>query len=362
MLHDFLTVNKVELVARCRTKVATRRAPRPSEAELEHGIPLFLAQLIDTLQAHGPVAPPGMLTTATRHGDELLRKGFTVAQVIHDYGDLCQAITELAAEKEAAITAGEFGTLNRCLDDAIASAVTEYSRRHEQRLDDVGAENANLRLGFLAHELRNLLNTATLSFEAIKRGSVALTGSTSAIHDNALTRLRGLVDRSLAEVRLSVDTHRERIHLVKFIEEVEAAAALEADSLEVRLTVPPVNRNLAVDADPQILAAVLANLLQNAFKFTRENGRADVSLRVHQSGDRILIDIEDRCGGLPAGTAEELFCPFKQQGKDRSGAGLGLTICRRGVEANNGMLHVRDLPGQGCVFTIELPRVSLLPN
>jgi hypothetical protein len=362
MLHDFLTVNKVELVARCRTKVATRRAPRPSEAELEHGIPLFLAQLIDTLRAHGPVARPGMLTTATRHGDELLRKGFTVAQVIHDYGDLCQAITELATEKKAPITASEFGTLNRCLDDAIASAVTEFSRRHEQKLDDEGAESANLRLGFLAHELRNLLNTATLSFEAIKRGSVALNGSTSAIHDNALTRLRGLVDRSLAEVRLSVDTHRERIQLVKFIEEVEAAAVLEADSLEVRLTIPPVNRNLVVNADPQILAAVLANLLQNAFKFTRENGSADVSLRVRETDDRILIDIEDRCGGLPAGTIEGLFCPFEQQGKDRSGTGLGLVICRRGVEANDGVLHVRDLPGQGCVFTIELPRLSSLPN
>ena len=361
MLHEFLTVNEDELVERCRNKVARRRAPRPSEAELEHGIPLFLGQLIETLRASGATAPPGMLSTAAQHGDELLRKGFTVAQVIHDYGDLCQAITELATEKEAQISTTEFHALNRCLDDAIASAVTEYSRRHEQELGGEGSET-NLRLGFLAHELRNLLNTATLSFEAIKRGSVAINGSTSALHDSALRKLRRLLDRSLAEVRLSVDPHKERIDLVNFIEEVEAAAALEANSLAIRLTIAPVSRNIAVDADRQILAAVLTNLLQNAFNFTRENGHVDVSLRVRQSGDRVFIDIEDRCGGLPSGTADELFRPFKQQGKDRSGAGLGLTICRRGVEANDGLLHVRDLPGQGCVFTVELPRLTTLAN
>ncbi|HUO82118.1 MAG TPA: HAMP domain-containing sensor histidine kinase [Gammaproteobacteria bacterium] len=362
MLHEFLTVNHDQLVARCRAKVAMRRSPRPSESELEHGIPLFLGQLIATLQARETKSPPGMLSTATQHGDELLKQGFTVAQVIHDYGDLCQAITELAIEVEAPISTTEFHTLNRCLDDAIASAMTEYSRQQERRLDGEGIQTANLRLGVLAHELRNLLNTATLSFEAIKRGSVAINGSTSAVHDRALSRLRHLVDRSLTEVRLSVDTNRERIDLVKFIEEVEAAATFEADSLEIHLAIGPVEGSLAVDADRQILAAVLANLLQNAFKFTRDNGHVDVSLRVRQTNDRILIDIEDRCGGLPAGAAEDLFRPFNQQGKNRSGAGLGLTICRRGVEANDGVLHVRDLPGQGCVFTVELPRMSLLTN
>jgi len=354
MLYQFLSTNQQDLIDRCRSKVASRRAPRPTETELEHGVPLFLQQLIDMLQAHLPSPPAFMLSTATRHGDELLHKGFTVAQVIHDYGDLCQAITELAAEKEAEITAKEFGALNRCLDDAIAAAVTEHTRQREQAIETEGAHSADVRLALLSHELRNLLHTAMLSFGVIKEGSVAINGTTGALHERSLRGLRSLIDRALAEARLQLGIRAEHIPLAGFIEEVEAAAALEADALTIRLTVAPVDPGLAVRADREILAGVMANLLQNAFKFSREKAGADVLLRVRQSADRILIEVEDSCGGLPPGQPESLFRPFEQRGVDRSGLGLGLTICQRGVEANGGVLRVRDLPGRGCVFTVDL--------
>jgi signal transduction histidine kinase len=74
--------------------------------------------------------------------------------------------------------------------------------------------------------------------------------------------------------------------------------------------------------------------------------------------DRILIDVKDHCGGLPPGNAERMFLPFTQNGEDRTGLGLGLSIARRSVEANNGTLSVRDVPGTGCVFTISLPRYA----
>jgi signal transduction histidine kinase len=98
----------------------------------------------------------------------------------------------------------------------------------------------------------------------------------------------------------------------------------------------------------------VGNLLQNAFKFTAL--RTEVALNVYASGNRILIDIEDHCGGLPEGDPEDLFLSFTQSGPDKSGVGLGLSICRRSIEANHGVLRVRDLPGKGCVFTIDLPR------
>jgi C4-dicarboxylate-specific signal transduction histidine kinase len=83
-------------------------------------------------------------------------------------------------------------------------------------------------------------------------------------------------------------------------------------------------------------------------------------LSAYAAADRIRIDVEDHCGGLQSGAAETLFLPFTQTGEDRSGLGLGLAICRRSVEANNGVLRVRNLPPSGCVFTIDLPR-HLLP-
>ena len=109
-----------------------------------------------------------MTSSASKHGDEMLRLGFTVGQVVHDYGDFCQSVTELAFECDAQITIDEFHSFNRCLDDVTAHAVTEYGRLREQSLADQETE----RLGALAHELRNHLNTAMLSFAILKGGTV----------------------------------------------------------------------------------------------------------------------------------------------------------------------------------------------
>jgi len=114
-----------------------------------------------------------------------------------------------------------------------------------------------------------------------------------------------------------------------------------------------------VSGDWQILAAALANLLQNAFKFTPVNGH--ISLTVHAESDRVLFDVEDSCGGLPSGRIEDLFQPYSQRGADRSGVGLGLAICQRAAQANGGELRVRNLPGKGCVFTLDLPRKAPPP-
>jgi signal transduction histidine kinase len=115
-----------------------------------------------------------------------------------------------------------------------------------------------------------------------------------------------------------------------------------------------VDPSLAVKADRELLTSAIGNLLQNAFKFTEQH--TDVWLKVRPTADRILIDVQDNCGGLRAGDAETMFKPFTQSGADKSGLGLGLSICRRSVEASGGVLSVRDIPGTGCVFTIDLPR------
>ena len=135
MLHDFVRTNTAELITRARQKVLERPWPPPSDAEVENGIPMFLGQLAETLrleESRTPFSPGEMDASAGQHGRELLGMGFTVSQVVHDYGDVCQAITELASENESTISSMEFHTLNRCLDDAIASAVTEYGRLKEE--------------------------------------------------------------------------------------------------------------------------------------------------------------------------------------------------------------------------------------
>jgi K+-sensing histidine kinase KdpD len=104
-----------------------------------------------------------------------------------------------------------------------------------------------------------------------------------------------------------------------------------------------------------MLFAAVGNLLDNAFKFTRP--KTEVSLKAYASGDRIFIEVEDHCGGLRAGGAENMLLPSTLKGADAANGGL--SICQDSVQANNGVLSVSDLPGSGCVFRIDLPRHTL---
>ena len=377
MLHEFLTANRSELIARCRAKVGQRIAPKATDEEMENGIPLFLDQLIKTLQMEQTTDPRrsrkvsgpagGANTafseigeTAARHGLELLQHGFTIDQVVHDYGDLCQAITDLAFELNTPFEVDEFRTLNRCLDNGIADAVTEFNYQRDSMIADEQAQALNQRLGFFAHELRNHLNKATLALTAIKAGNVGLAGATGAILDRSLVGMRNLIDRTLTEVRITagMPAQHRLFSLADFIAEVKLSASLEAQVKECVFTVSVVDPKLAVDADRDLLLSAVGNLLQNAFKFTHH--RTEVTLNGYAVANRILIDVEDRCGGLPPGEAERMFLPFTQRGADKSGLGLGLSISRTSVEVNHGILSVRNVPGSGCVFTIDLPRRSLL--
>lgn len=375
MMHIFLANNRDELIARCREKVAQRPARAATAQQLQNGVPLFLDQLIRTLRVEqtsdpmdsrrisGPSGGGASLSeigeAAAQHGRELLKLGFSVDQVVHDYGDLCQSITDLAYERDAPFAIDEFRTLNRCLDNAIADAVTEFSYQRDFALADRQAVEMHERLGAFAHELRNFLQTASLAFTAAKTGNLSLSGATGSVLERSLNGLRDLIDHSLNEVRRAtgVSVQSSTFSVADFITEVKHAADLAAHIRGCQLTVSAVDRGLAINGDRDQLYSALGNLLQNAFKFTHPH--TEVTLDTYALSDRILIDVKDHCGGLPPGDAERMFLPFTQNDRDRTGLGLGLSIARRIVEANYGVLGVRDVPGTGCVFTISLPRYAV---
>ena len=359
ILHEFIAQYREELIKRTRAKVALRAAPRATTHEL-NGIPLFLTQLGGILKRQAAQSGMGseMGSTATQHGGDLLKEGFSIAQVVHDYGDLCQAVTELALEMDLPIATDDFRTLNRCLDDAIASAVTEYARQR-----DAGTSGEEVkRLGFFAHELRGHLQTALLAFQAVKSGKVGLTGSTIGLLERSLRGLRDLIDRSVSEVRLTAGVyHKERVRVSDIIEETEIDASMEAMDRGLQFGVENADNEVHVDVDRQLFGSAISNLLQNAFKFTHSSGHVWLRTRFH--ADRVLIEIEDECGGLPPGATDALFQPFEQRGTDRAGLGLGLAISRQAIEADGGKIWVRDIPGKGCVFVVEMPlAVGVAPS
>jgi signal transduction histidine kinase len=357
---------------RCRSKVAERAGRNASPNQLENGVPIFLGQLVRTLRVEQGVTPEtsrkisgpdgGRAATseisvsAAEHGRDLLSLGFTIDQVVHDYGDLCQAITDLAYETRADVSVDEFRTLNRCLDNAIAEAVTEFSYQRDFVLARKIASATNQRLGFMVHEFRNELSTATLAFQAAKLGNLSLSSATGTVLERSLARLATDLSQFLDEVKMVAGISSRSTHflLAPMVSEIEASASLVAASKRCILKVSKPDARLALTGDREVIIAAIGNLLHNAFKYSHPN--SEVALNAYAVGDRILIDVEDHCGGLPAELADHLFEPFIQGSEDRSGLGLGLAIAKRGVELNGGTIAVRDVPGTGCIFTISLPR------
>src|SRR4030095_11517196 len=179
----------------------------------------------------------------TAHGKQLLELGFTVDQVVHDYGDLCQSITDLAVERDAPFGVDEFRTLNRCLDNAIADAVTEFSYQKDlavERQRDFAVER---RIGSLAHELRNELLSATLALGALETGGLPVSGATGGVLKRALKSMTRLIHASVEEVREhpATDTSREVFGLGGLIADAAGAAKLYASTSGCALIVPAID-------------------------------------------------------------------------------------------------------------------------
>ena len=182
-------------------------------ATIDHGVPLFLQQLVETLRdqqnthirsldSEPTPARTEMGRAAALHGAELLRRGFTVDQVVHDYGDVCQSVTALAVEQKEPISADEFRTLNRCLDNAIADAVASFGSAHQTSIDRQ-TETLQQRLAVFADEHRRLMDIAIQSFTAIRTGNIGISGATGTVLAHSLEELRSLTDRTLPDINLA---------------------------------------------------------------------------------------------------------------------------------------------------------------
>lgn len=216
-MHNFLANNRAELIRRCREKVLLRPRHDASKHQLEDGIPLFLDQLTRTLKAElvSATAASASISGATDgtstalseigisaavHGKALQELGYSVDQVVHEYGDLCQAITELAHDRDAPFEIDEFRTLNRCLDNAIAGAVTTFSLQRDIAINTQHCSEANDKLESLLLELREALQTSNLAIRAMEIGGLTLAGATGSVLKRSVASMRIVVDKSFAEL------------------------------------------------------------------------------------------------------------------------------------------------------------------
>src|SRR5688500_7829146 len=135
-LYTMLTEQREQVLEKCREKVADAMAPLPSSYQLDGGLPTLYEELVEVLRISledDSAATRNRFVTNTinasasrQHAQESHRHGYTVSQLVHGYGCMCQGITEYAHENHQPITSAEFSQLNLCLDVAIAQAVSEF--------------------------------------------------------------------------------------------------------------------------------------------------------------------------------------------------------------------------------------------
>jgi signal transduction histidine kinase len=317
---------------------------------LIEGLSLFYDQLLKNLETNQISTSADDLLANAAHGKEHLRLGYSLSHVVHSYGSICQAITELASLKNAKITSSEFSSLNACLDVAIAAAVSEYHFQSHQFKEEREVKH----LGFLAHELRSALSRASIAHDMIKAGLVGTSGSTSRVLEMNLLRMRDLIDRSLSEVRMrsDADLFIEKFHLFDLLDQIIITSKTEASKKQQVLKVQ-IDHNIELEGDRQILISVFANLIQNAIKYSKSNGK--IWIRAKSSEKIAHIQIEDECGGLEPEKIDSLFDAYVQENKDRSGIGLGLAIVQKAVHLSQGKISVHNNPPRGCKFVVEIP-------
>ncbi len=355
-LNDVLGTRGEEVMLRWRALVQGRLLPESMPiVELVDHLPLFLRQVSEALRAAAGVEPsrpsPGESRTAADHGVQRLRLGFSLDSVVREYGALRDAIFAVAHDAGLTISPSESQSIFNSTINGIAHAVSEYVRQRDAELH----RQHNEHVAFIAHELRNPLASVTMAVEVLKTtGVVSAEMRPIGALANGLKRMQDLIDHSLQTARVAsgVELRRERIQLKALLEEAELVAALEAEAGKVSLHVR-IEEDADLHIDVRLVRSALSNLVRNAVKYSCAGGA--VELRGKVVADRLIIEVEDTCGGLEEGKIEAAFAPFVRMNNEVTGFGLGIAIAKQAVDAHAGTIRVQNLPGKGCIFVLELP-------
>ncbi|MGI4859362.1 MAG: sensor histidine kinase [Janthinobacterium lividum] len=371
MMYAFLKEHRIEILARCQAQSAERWGKR-SMMEQNDGLALTYDMILKTLLCEQEGDSKKALRVSGKTGGETIAyemrqgsldharanfaNGFPIDKVVHDFGGICQNVTALADEHGWTFSAIEFKILNRCLDNALADAVQEFTHIAETSTSRVKANTDGKRFGVFVHELRNYIDSASLACQAMRTANLTPSSATGSLLDRSLKGLAALIDRAVEDVRVmeAGSPDHSVFSVSDFLANVCSVAFLAARERGCTLGVSHIDTQLRVAGNQDALYGAFVNLLQNAFKFTRPG--SEVRLEVHAVGGRVIFDIKDRCGGLAPGAAERMFQPFKQMGADKSGLGLGLSIARDAIENSGGTVSVSDVPGIGCIFNVGLLR------
>lgn len=358
-LADLIEAHRGEILEDWKKRAAVAAASVSlSEPALQDRIDHFIEELIASLREPPQKAPSEAATrAAVEHAGQRFDLGFHISAMVREYGLFADTVYDLLHRNEQHLPLEDLAAFAAFVQHAIVEAVTTFSSLKETQLRRVAAEHQ----GFLAHELRNSLATARLVSDELADREAA--PALVAALQRSLGQLEQLLSHALVRSRFDAETpiYPVEIALQPALEECIDESTLDAERRNVSITLL-VENVTPVCLDPRLFRSIMTNLIRNAVKFTRAGGKIIVRARLTE-GERLVVEVEDQCGGLPEGAAARMFVPFAQSHDSRhAGHGLGLAIAKQAVQAQGGTIQVLDLPNRGCVFVVDLPRAVLGPE
>ena len=346
-LHEILAQRADEVMQRWQSKARGTPDSMPIVELLDH-LPQFLQEIISALRLDARASDE--ISTASEHGEQRLRLGFSLDAVVREYGVMRDAIIATAVDAGATLTYHELQIIHDCVITGIAHAVSQYTRQRDAEL----ARLANEHFAFIAHELRNPLSAATTAFGLLRDQGLLPESRTVGALERGLRRTSELIDQTLtiARVASGIELRREETTLRALVDDVELGAVSDAEAKAITLRTS-VAQDATLSVDVRLIRSAMGNLVRNAVKYSHAG--ATVEIRASIANQHVILEIEDGCGGLAPGMVERAFAPFVRFDPGAGGFGLGLAIAKQAVDAHGGNIRVQNLPGRGCIFALELP-------
>jgi signal transduction histidine kinase len=354
-LSRLLADRRIEILERWTQRIGREHDDKDlSRGELWDHLPRFFDEVLAALATEegtsaGPPAS-NVSTASAAHGTQRLRVGFDLAEVIREYEILTECILDEVEALGGSIPTQAFRRVQALLNHGRAEAISAYIDRRDTEMARANSQH----VAFIAHELRSPLLSASLAVTVLGKNARPEDEWALGMLTRNLNALRDLIDQVLTADRLAADIQlqRESLDLRALLERAVADTQLAAQRRQVAIALQA-PEELLFNGDQRLLRSAIGNVLGNAVKFTHAGGA--ISVRALRQERGVTIEVEDGCGGLPEGDSTELFEPFVQRSENRTGFGLGLAIVKQALVAHGGGVSVRNLPGKGCVFSLDLP-------
>ncbi|WP_373047820.1 sensor histidine kinase [Vulgatibacter sp.] len=352
-LGELLCAHTEELVERWYRRWLEEGPARPdlTEAVLKDHLAVQLRALGEAM-ASGELSvesagalwkEPGRLAPEDRVRDDV-----PIEELVREYAFVVEEIRSWLEERGETVPFGEYSLFSVAIFELTAESARRYATYQAERV----SRERSLYLAGLAHQLRTPISVLQLYVQRAERGLDLNEPATLSRLRRTVRRMVRLVDAVLRLERFrpeELPVHPEELSPAQVVDQLVADYEHDAHRKGLRLDVSG-NRSLRMEADPDLLADALGNLIENAIKYT-EHGFVRVWLEEEER--QLVFAVEDSGPGMSPERRDSLFQPV-QPGKP-GGVGLGLTIARRAALAQGGKLVVESEEGRGTTFRLCLP-------